>query len=88
VLAALPPPGARASIVVAEDDAELAAALAGSSWAGVPRVDVLRAAGRHEGVGGFAFVAACARVLAGEVECALVLGVPRGRTYGLVVARR
>jgi len=49
---------------------------------------VLRAAGRHEGVGGFAFVAACARVLAGEVECALVLGVPRGRTYGLVVARR
>ena len=87
VLAALPPPGARASIVVAEDDAEIAAALAGSAWAAVPRVDVLRAAGRHEGVGGFAFVAACARVLAGEVECALVLGVPRGRAYGLVVSR-
>lgn len=85
LVAALPAPSARACVVVPEVGPEVEAALAGTGWAAVPRVDVVRAIGRNEGAGGFAFVAACARVEAGEVDEALVLAVPRGRAYLLLV---
>jgi 3-oxoacyl-[acyl-carrier-protein] synthase II len=86
VLARCAPPRGRAVVVVAERSEEIAEALAGSAWSNATLHDVT-AAGRHEGLGGFALVTAAALVRSGAFESALVVGASPGRSYALTLGR-
>ena len=87
LMSAVEPPREQAIVVVAEANAQVLSVLLGTPWSRVPVRDVVTAVGRHEGLGGFAVAAAAAAIVKGQAEHALVLGVSRGRTYGITLAR-
>jgi 3-oxoacyl-[acyl-carrier-protein] synthase II len=77
-----PPANAgRAIIVSARNPEPWALLLERSGWGTVSRGSVARAAGWHEGAGGFAVTAAAAAIAAGTVDEALVVGWNAARLY-------
>ncbi len=81
-------PEGRAVVVVAEVTEAVRDVLAGTAWGDVEVKDVVRAVGRHEGLGGFALAAAAALIARGEVDAALVLGPSSGRSYAILLTKR
>jgi hypothetical protein len=73
-------------VVARRDDATLRA-LAETSWAQIPTVEVAGRAGNHEGLGGISLVAAVAAISAGRAKDVLVLGVAPDRWVAVVLTR-
>jgi 3-oxoacyl-[acyl-carrier-protein] synthase II len=76
-----------AMVVVARRDDATARALAETSWAQVPSVEVASRAGNHEGLGGISLVAAVGAIAAGRAKNVLVLGVAPDRWAAIVLTR-
>jgi 3-oxoacyl-[acyl-carrier-protein] synthase II len=86
--ARLPKPQGRAVVVVARRDEATLAALSRTEWSGVAPLEVAKRSGNHEGLGGFALVAAAATIASGSADSALVLGLAPDRWAAIVLSGR
>jgi 3-oxoacyl-[acyl-carrier-protein] synthase II len=82
------PGGDRAEVVLARESASACvdALLASTGWSASPRVSCATALGDSDGLGGVAIAVAAARVSAGLVTDALVVGLDEGRGYFIVLS--
>jgi 3-oxoacyl-[acyl-carrier-protein] synthase II len=88
VLARVREPRSKASeVLLARSDAAAEALLSQTSWSSCARLVCAPAVGEGHGLGALAIVVAAARIGAGLIEEALVLGVAEGRGHALVLGR-
>lgn len=81
-----PPSRGRPLLVLAHDEPAASEALRGVGWDRVVRHSVERATGEHEGIGGFALVAAVGAIASGRADEALVFGRSADRWIAILLA--